>query len=524
MNWYNLIKISQSNDIRLTEEEDRIFALIKSARNKYAIGIQLRVAGGWIRDRLLGKVSDDIDIAVSGGDGNLVAEAIRKFDLEMTGGKRTNVPYSVSLEKTLPGEKSKSSGLRVGAIEIFDVKIEFVPMRTETYDEKSRIPKIISTDDPREDVKRRDLTINAIYYNIDTGKIEDYCGGVEDLESKTLRTPVDPIITLKEDPLRALRALRFLSKMNGFKLDEQLKDALHNKEVHESYLAKVAPERAKNEIEKLAAGNNPGLAIRHLLESGLYIPVFNSSRLNAFNPITMDQNNPHHLHNLLDHTVSVIDNLDKILKEKGVTGKQRSLSILSALFHDFGKMDPTIVRPSRSNPNASSYPGHENVSAEVAEEILKRLGFGADREIVRKIVEQHMIPHGDIGSPKSIGKFIRELESITADEEIKSNLHKLIYYHAIADTLSKGKTGKNEMDDIDEKNKVLSQIDQYLRQRAEIGSKPLLDGKEIMKLFPEKNPKTGFIAQMQKALIEVQDTGQVTDIDSARKFLLERFK
>jgi hypothetical protein len=106
-NWFKFIKISNQKDesLKLTELELNIFTIIKAARTKYAPGVELRVAGGWVRDRILGKVSDDIDIAVTGGDGNIIAEAVRKFDLEMTNGERTENPYSVSLEKTLPGEK-----------------------------------------------------------------------------------------------------------------------------------------------------------------------------------------------------------------------------------------------------------------------------------------------------------------------------------------------------------------------------------------------------------------------------------
>ncbi len=525
-NWFKFIKISnQKNEsLKLTELELNIFAIIKAARTKYAPGVELRVAGGWVRDRILGKVSDDIDIAVTGGDGNIIAEAVRKFDLEMTNGERTENPYSVSLEKTLPGEKSKSSGLKVGAIKILGIKIEFVPMRTEIYDSTSRIPRISSTNDPKEDVKRRDLTINAIYYNIDSGKIEDYCNGVDDLKNKVLKTPVDPIVTLKEDPLRTLRALRFLSKMDGFKLDENLKKAIYNKEVHDAYSVKVAPERAKAELEKMMMGQNIAEPTRYLMESGLYLPVFKSERLKNFKPITMDQNNPNHKFNLLDHTIEVINNLDKILKEKGVNEKDRMICLLSALFHDFGKMDPLIERPSKSKPGASSYPGHENVSAELAEEILTRLGFGDDGRIVSSIVEHHMRPHGDIESPKSIGNFIRSLEKSTSNEYFQKILPKLVYYLGMADTLSKGKVDQEEQNDIKHKNEILSKIEDFYSQREIVGKKPILNGMEISSLFPQKNPKTGFIKEMQNELIEAQDSGLISNKEEAKKLLLEKFK
>lgn len=520
MTWYKKAgKIK--HDISITDGERSIFDIIKKGRDAYAPGVELRIAGGWVRDRLLGKVSDDIDIAVTGGDGNRIAEAIRKFDLKNYGGKHTKDPYSVSLEKTQPGEKKTSAGLRVGSIDINGVKIEFVPMRTESYNEKSRIPEISSTNDPREDVKRRDLTINAIYYNIDTEKIEDYVGGVGDLEKGILKTPVSPIATLKEDPLRALRALRFLSQMHGFELDNSLVEALKHPETHSAYLDKVAPERARKELEKMILGKRPDEAIRHLFSSGLYLPVFNNNKLYGFKPIHMDQNNPHHQYNLLEHTVNVVKNLNHMLLEANVPERERLVAVMAAIFHDFGKMDPQIVRPSKSNPNASSYPGHEDVSAELAAEILKRLGFGGERELVSKIVKEHMRPHGEMHSPKSISKFLRDFESMNVGDDMKSRLWWLTYMHAIADSMSKG--GMDYEEEVKGKHGNMKTIEQFIEERAKVGIKPILNGKEIMELFPSENPKTGFIGKMQTALLEAQDLGEVKDKDSARRFLLNKF-
>jgi len=520
MNWYKVAdKISKS--IQLTPEEHAIFNVIKAGRDAYASGVQLRIAGGWVRDRLLGKVSDDIDIAVSGGDGNSVAEAVRRYDIEQNAGKHTKDPYAVSLEKTQPGEKKTSAGLKVGAIDINGIKVEFVPMRTEIYNPTSRVPEISATNDPTEDVKRRDLTINAIYYNIDTGKIEDYVGGVKDLENGILRTPVDPVVTLKEDPLRALRALRFLSQMYGFELDEQLVEALKHPEVHKSYLDKVAPERARKELEKLVLGKRPADAIRHFFSSGLYLPVFHHKKLYGFKPIHMDQNNPHHQYNLLEHTVHVVKNLNNMLIDAGVSDKERMIAVMAAIFHDFGKMDPNIVRPSKSNPNASSYPGHENVSAELAVEILKRLGFGNERELISKVVQEHMRPHGEMQSPKSIGKFLRDFESMSIGDDSKTRLWWLTFMHAIADSMSKG--GVDYDEEVKGKHDQIKTIEKFIEERSKVGTKPLLNGKEIMDLFPDKNPKTGFINVMQNALAEAQDSGEIKDKNEAKKFLLLKF-
>ena len=522
-NWYTSLKIANSNiSIKVTEVEQLLFSIIKAGRDANAPGVELRIAGGWIRDRILGKLSDDIDIAVTGGDGNKIAEAIRQYDVKTSGGSHTKPPYSVSLEKTQDNSKKTSAGLRVGAIDINGMKIEFVPMRTEKYDENSRIPEIAATDNPREDVKRRDLTINAIYYNIDTGQVEDYCGGVEDLRTGVLRTPVDPVITLKEDPLRALRALRFLSQLHGFELSEDLVEALSHPEVHQAYLAKVAPERARKELEKMVLGKRPSEAVRRLFSTGLYMPVFNSDALKEFKPITMSQNTPHHKHNLLEHTVHVVKNVNDMLLESGVPERERLVTVLAAMFHDFGKMDPAIETPSKTSPGASSYPGHENVSAELVDQILKRLGFGKERELVTKIVKEHMRPHGELNSPKSIGKFLRGFEDMPIQDEMKSRLWWLTSIHALADSMSKG--GIDYEDDVSSHRLQMKSIQDFIGERAKVGPKSLLDGREIIALFPNKNPKTGFIVEMQKAVMEAQDAGEVMDKESAISFLKKTFE
>lgn len=518
MNWY---KLAQSEKISITPKESLIFDLIKKARDKYAPGISLRVAGGWVRDRVIGKISDDIDIAVSGGDGIRLAEAVSRYDMEITGGARTGKPFSVSLEKTADPNKKNSSGLMVGGIDIDDIKVEFVPMRKEEYSKDSRVPSIIGTDDPKDDVKRRDLTINALYYNIDTGVVEDYVNGISDLKNGIIKTPNDPLITFTEDPLRVLRALRFLSQMNGFRLDPGLLKSLNSEEIKKAYLNKVAPERAKKEIEKIVTGKNPEEAIRILFATNLYLTVFGSPKMKNFKNISMDQVSSYHSLSLLEHTVQVVKNINNILIEAGASDKERMIAVLAAMFHDFGKMDPNISKPSKSKPGTFSYHGHEYVSADVAEEVLKRLGFGNERFLVQKIVEQHMRPHGEIDNPKSIGKFIREFDSIPFEDESKSNLWKLTYLHAIADSMSKGAVN---WEDIKRKHNDISTIQDFINNQVKIGKKPLLDGKEIMKMFPELNPKTGFIKKMQEALLEAQDSGIVVDKNSAENYLKNNSK
>jgi hypothetical protein len=194
---------------------------------------------------------------------------------------------------------------------------------------------------------------------------------------------------------------------------------------------------------------------------------------------------------------------------------------MAAIFHDFGKMDPSLVRPSKSTPGASSYPGHENVSAELAVEILKRLGFGNERDLIGKVVQEHMRPHGEMHSPKSIGKFLRDFESMNIADDSKTRLWWLTFMHSIADSMSKG--GVDYDDEVKGKHDKIKTIEQFIEERAKVGIKPLLNGKEIMEIFPGKDPKTGFINLMQNALAEAQDSGVIKDKIEAKQFLLSNF-
>ena len=123
-------------------------------------------------------------------------------------------------------------------------------MRTETYAENSRIPEIkIGT--PEEDALRRDLTINALFYNINTGNIEDFSGkGIEDLQAGIARTPLPSLVTFQDDPLRVLRAVRFGCRF-GFELAQELVEAACDPSVHKALGTKVSRERVLQEVDQM---------------------------------------------------------------------------------------------------------------------------------------------------------------------------------------------------------------------------------------------------------------------------------
>jgi len=509
-----IIKTSQKTpQIILNNDEKQIFDLIIQAKKYSGLPIKLLCAGGWVRDHLLGLPSDDIDIAVN-APGYSVALAIKEYGDKYHIQTISN-PHRVSLEKTNdPIKKEEQSDkLMVGGIDIMGKKIEFVPMRTESYpDPNSRTPVITNTNDPREDSKRRDLSINAIYYNIETQQVEDYVGGIKDLGLNNtpmlLRTPDDPVKTFTEDPLRVLRTLRFHSRYPKSIISPDVIEAMRNPLIHQAYKNKVSSERAGKEIMKMVTSEDPVSALKLLFDTDMYKAVFNVSSMEDIVPegIKMDQQTPHHDKNLLDHTLAVVSNLNTIMKQNNESDYMRGLLNFAALFHDFGKMKKDIPTPHPKNPNQMQYLEHEDASTSMADDILKSIGIGKDdRDIVSQIIKYHMKPHNaDEWSNKAKGRFLRDTKLPGKEEEHK-DLWKYIMYHVQADQMA-GKPGKHDPEKF---KQVFDSLQSFVQSPAGSSPKPIIDGNEIMKLFPQLKPATGYIKEIQQKIIEMQDSGEI---------------
>jgi tRNA nucleotidyltransferase (CCA-adding enzyme) len=506
-------------DINLTSQEKSIIDYLRNSKESIPElrHVDMRIAGGWVRDKLMGKDSDDIDIAISNISGYDIVNILKLHDVNGSLGST----FTVSLDKSLKSENREDlNKLQVGGVDMWGQKVEFVPMRTERYEPGSRTPILDITDDPKLDAMRRDLTINSLYYNIETGMIEDYIGGVSDLKNMILKTPDDAKKTFSEDPLRVLRVLRFFSKYHKSKIDQSIIDAMKDPEIQQAYMQKVAPERAGTEIMKLMAGEKPDEAIRILFESGMHKQVFGTDIFDSLNPFDMDQKTPHHKHNLIDHTILTMKNINNISRNEGLSDKERALMTMSAMFHDIGKLDPNIAAEHSHNPGQMTYYGHEKASADIVDIVLKRLGIGNDRKFVSTIVRYHMRPHKQMPTPKAIGKFIRDTNLMEGSES--RPMWKYVMLHSMADTMSKG--GVDYEEDIEMKENLTVRIEQFIEDQKAKGmsaesKKPILNGKDIISAIPEVSPKSGFINKVNQMLLEAQDEGSVYDENSAMKFL-----
>jgi tRNA nucleotidyltransferase (CCA-adding enzyme) len=212
--------------IKLTYPERRLRDFLLVAANAWPKKpdqdpLAIRFAGGWVRDKLLSKDTNDIDIALNVTTGTQFAVHVETL-------LQQNPSYTDSTFrfKTINRNVEQSKHLETATADFLGLKLDFVNLRSEKYTATSRIPEKMEFGTPKEDAERRDLTINSLFYNLQDQVIEDWTGlGIDDLRNGIIRTPLDPMNTFMDDPLRVLRAVRFAARFN-FKILPEVKTAI----------------------------------------------------------------------------------------------------------------------------------------------------------------------------------------------------------------------------------------------------------------------------------------------------------
>ena len=319
------------------------------------------VVGGFVRDLLLNRENDDIDVVVV-GKGVEMAKAYVNY-------LRDN------------GQKAKYSlfeNFGTAQVRAHDMEIEFVGARKESYDRGSRKP-IVEEGTLHDDQLRRDFTINAMAICLNEnrfGELVDPFNGVEDLKNKIIRTPVEPDITFSDDPLRQLRAVRFATKLN-FIIDE---DTFKGIQRNTNRLNIISEERISTELMKILASKYPAYGIILLYETGLlreFLPEVNALYTNGVtDKITRGHKN------ILEHTTQVLTNVSEKTDNVWVR--------LAALLHDIGKIPTRKYVPG----TGYTFQGHETVGANMVDVIFRRLKLPLDEHLtlVHNLVRLHMRP------------------------------------------------------------------------------------------------------------------------------------
>ncbi|KAH8149617.1 uncharacterized protein LAJ45_06248 [Morchella importuna] len=237
------------------------------ARNKEPV--VLRFTGGWVRDKLLGVPSHDIDVGISRMTGYNFGLYLADF-LQRHYHSYGIEPGAVHRIESNP-EKSKH--LETATMKILGLDVDLVNLRSEVYKGDSRVP-IMEFGTPVQDALRRDCTVNALFYNLHTRRVEDYTEhGLEDMRNKIIRTPLPPQETFDDDPLRILRLVRFSSRL-GFEIVPEASEAMRLPEIIDALRHKISRERVGDELHKMLTGPSPHHSLTLLHTHSLYPAIF----------------------------------------------------------------------------------------------------------------------------------------------------------------------------------------------------------------------------------------------------------
>ncbi|ROT41784.1 tRNA nucleotidyltransferase [Sodiomyces alkalinus F11] len=270
---------ASSNHIELTTREAQlrdllldVAASINSTHNPPE-PLTLRWAGGWVRDKLLGIESHDIDVAINSMTGLTFGEKMREYCATPSHASRHGIrPDDIGNLHKIAANPEKSKNLETTTVKILDFDVDFVNLRTESYTDDSRNP-VVQFGTAQEDAFRRDATVNALFYNLHTTQVEDFTGGLADMRAKLIRTPLEPLQTFTDDPLRVLRLVRFASRL-GFSIDPATRVAMSDAKVLRALKVKISRERVGVELEKMLRGNTPCRALELLDDMGLYQAIY----------------------------------------------------------------------------------------------------------------------------------------------------------------------------------------------------------------------------------------------------------
>lgn len=338
------------------------------------LGIDTYAIGGIVRDHFLQRPCTDIDILCVGhADGGEVHIGIElaKAASAVIGGS------PVSVFKTFGTASFRTPD---------GLELEFVGARRESYSHNSRKP-IVENGSLEDDQRRRDFTVNAlaICLNPDRyGTLLDPFGGLHDLDSGLLRTPLDPDITFSDDPLRMMRAVRFASQL-GFHIDETTFEAIGR---NADRIGIVSAERIATELNKILASDHPSLGLKLMLKCGLMQRIL--PEVAALQGVETVDGRGHK--DIFYHTMQVIDNV--VASQCGDTKSTLPNAQLwlrwAALLHDVGK--PAVKR---YDPRQGwTFHGHESRGSHMVRRIFRRLRLplGAEMRYVEQLVMLHMRP------------------------------------------------------------------------------------------------------------------------------------
>ena len=363
-----------------------------------AAGHELYLVGGSVRDLLLGRVSEDLDFATSA--------------------------HPRETTKVLQGwaDRRYFVGVKFGTVGALKdgTRVEITTFREEVYAEEHRKPAVTFGKDLRMDLSRRDFTMNAMAVGLPEGMLLDPFGGVQALGARVLDTPLEPDVAFSDDPLRMVRAARFVAQLDVAPADRVL-EAIRGMR---DRLEIVSAERIRAELDRLLVAERPAKGLEVLVETGLadvFLPELPALRL---------EQDPVHQHkDVLRHTYAVVERCEPDLVLR-----------LAGLLHDIGKPKTRQI-----DPDGVSFHHHEVVGARMARDRLAALRYpNAVSDDVATLIELHLRFHGygEGWTDAAVRRYVRDagplldrLNQLTRADVTTRNPERALRFAALQDEL-----------------------------------------------------------------------------------------
>jgi len=433
--------------------------LIQSLAEAYKqAGFRLALVGGPVRDAILGRLGNDLDFTT-----NARPEASSRI-----------------LKKWADAVWETGAAFGTIAAKKGDVTVEVTTYRSESYDPQSRKPDVDFGETIEGDLARRDFTVNAMALELTGAAPEfiDLFDGASDLAKKILRTPGSAEASFSDDPLRMMRAARFVSQLD-FTVDPEIVKAITEMT---DRLSIISAERIRDEFTKTLMSNNPRLGLMLLVETGLA-----SSFLPELPKLKLEIDEHHHHKDVYEHTLTVLD--QAIAHEDRLGGPNLTIR-LAALLHDIGKPRTRELIPG----GGVSFHHHEVVGSKMTKKRLKELRFDSKTiDDVSTLVFLHLRFHG-YGSGEwtdsAVRRYIRDAGDL------------LIHLHVLtrADCTTRNKRKADQLaatyDSLETRIQELMEEEELNRIR------PDLNGQQIMELLNIKPSK--LVGEAYEFLLELR--------------------
>ena len=413
-----------------------------------AAGFKLALVGGPVRDAILGRLGNDLDFTTDA----------HPKDCEKILNKWADSVWDIGAAfGTVAGKKG-------------DITVEVTTYRSESYEADSRKPNVEFGKTIEADLSRRDFTINSMALELTTNEptFIDLYNGVGDLQSKLIKTPGKPEDSFSDDPLRMMRAARFMSQLN-FTIDPAVITAIKSMT---SRLEIISAERIRDEFTKIILSDNPRLGITLLVETGL-ADIF----LPEIPKLKLEIDEHHHHKDVYEHTLTVLE--QAIALESRLGGPNLTLR-LAALLHDIGKPKTKELIAG----GGVSFHHHEVVGSKLCKERMKKLRF--DNHIIKDVAQLvflHLRFHGygnGEWTDSAVRRYVRDAE------ELLIHLHLLTRADCTTRNQKKAEGLAKTYDQLEERIALLMEQEELNKIR------PDLSGEQIMEILSIKpSPAVG---------------------------------